>query len=215
MPDAMTIVRSGAARRKPVAIRSVPAENERMTDIEIRPYRPSDEDQWLRCRVLCFLYTPYYDDVKAAKTEFDRPSVELVAVSSGAVVGLLDAELFGEDATIDTVAVHPDHQGHGIGTALLDALLVPLREAGVRTLDAWTRDQPGPLGWYRARGFTEQDHYVHVHAEGPEAARAARPLLGAHVGRVFLHADLADEEKLREEFRRVYVCRRFVRPVNF
>lgn len=55
---------------------------------------------------------------------------------------------------------------------------------------------------------------MHVHADGPEAARAVRPLVGMYVGRAFLHADLADEEKLREEFRRVYVCRRFVRPVD-
>lgn len=185
-----------------------------MTDVEIRPYRPSDEDQWLRCRVLSFLYTPYYDDVKAKKTEFERPCVELVAVSDGIVVGVIDTELFGDDATIDTVAVHPDHQGRGIGTALLDALLGLLREAGVRTLDAWTRDQPGPLGWYRAMGFTEQDHYVHVHAEGPETDRAVAPLVGFRAGRAFLHADLADEEKLREEFERVYVCRRFVRAVD-
>ncbi|GAA1458673.1 GNAT family N-acetyltransferase [Nocardiopsis exhalans] len=185
-----------------------------VTNLEIRPYRPSDEDQWLRCRVLSFLYTPYYDDVKITKTEFERPGVELVAVSDGTVVGVLDAELFGEDATIDTIAVHPDHQGRGIGTALLEALLVPLREAGVRTLDAYTRDQPEVLSWYRAMGFTEQDHYVHVHADGAEAADAAAPLVGFHVGKAFLHADLSDEAKLREKFGRVYVCRRFVRPVN-
>ncbi|GAA1084116.1 GNAT family N-acetyltransferase [Nocardiopsis metallicus] len=185
-----------------------------VTNLEIRPYRPSDEDRWLRCRVLSFLYTPYYDDVKTTKTEFEGPGVELVAVSDGTVVGVLDAELCGEEATIDTIAVHPDHQGRGIGTALLEALLVPLREAGVRTLDAYTRDQPEVLGWYRAMGFTEQDHYVHVHADGAEAAGAAAPLVGFHVGKAFLHADLCEEAELREKFGRVYVCRRFVRPVN-
>ena len=185
-----------------------------VTNVEIRPYRPGDEDQWLRCRALSFLYTPYYDDVKTAKTKVKGPGVELVAVSDGTVLGLADTVLFGEEATIDTIAVHPDHQGRGVGTALLEALLVPLRKAGVRTLDAYTRDQPEVLGWYRAMGFTEQDHYVHVHAEGAEAAEAVRPLVGFHVGKAFLHAELAEEAELREKFERVYVCRRFVRPVN-
>jgi N-acetylglutamate synthase-like GNAT family acetyltransferase len=184
-----------------------------MPSFEIRPYHPSDEDQWLRCRVLSFLYTPYFDDVKNTKTKFERPAVELVAISDGTVVGLADTELFGEDATIDTIAVHPDHQDRGIGTALLKALLPPLREAGIRTLDAYTRDQPEVLGWYRAMGFTDQDHYLHIHTDGPETAEAVSSLVGFSAGKAFLHADLADEAKLREKFNRVYVCRRFVRPL--
>jgi ribosomal protein S18 acetylase RimI-like enzyme len=185
-----------------------------MTTLEIRPYHPSDEDQWLRCRALSFLYTPYYDDVKTAKTEFERPCVELVAVSGGTVVGLVDAELFGDAATIDTIAVHPDHQRQEVGRWLFETLLIRLRAEGARTLDAWTRDQPETLSWYRAMGFTEQDHYLHVHADGAEAAEAVSPLVGSSVGKAFLHADLAEEARLRERFDRVYVCRRFVRPVD-
>src|SRR5690606_17814621 len=28
---------------------------------------------------------------------------------------------------------------------------------------AWTRDDEPALAWYRGRGFTESDHYLHVH----------------------------------------------------
>ncbi|WP_017585001.1 hypothetical protein [Nocardiopsis ganjiahuensis] len=61
---------------------------------------------------------------------------------------------------------------------------------------------------------SDEDHYVHVHADDAEADRAARPLVGFGVGRTFVHADLADEGRLREQFKRVYVCRRFVRPAD-
>lgn len=84
---------------------------------EIRDYRPADEQAWLRCRVLSFLSTAYFDDVMTAK---QSPAVgaELVAVKDGVVVGILDFSMDGMLATIDTVGVHPDHQRQGIGTQL-------------------------------------------------------------------------------------------------
>jgi hypothetical protein len=36
------------------------------------------------------------------------------------------------------------------------------QKLGMVTLDAWTRDLPGTLRWYRAMGFIESDHYLHV-----------------------------------------------------
>ncbi|GGT05026.1 hypothetical protein GCM10010156_73420 [Planobispora rosea] len=35
---------------------------------------------------------------------------------------------------------------------------------GALTLDAWTRDDPGTLRWYRTNGFAESEHYLHVYA---------------------------------------------------
>ena len=60
--------------------------------IVVRPYEPSDEEGWVRCRVLSFLKTPYFDNVEREKERYVRPAIELVAVSDGHVVGLLDVE---------------------------------------------------------------------------------------------------------------------------
>ncbi|WP_017581831.1 GNAT family N-acetyltransferase [Nocardiopsis valliformis] len=185
-----------------------------VTNLEIRPYRPSDEDQWLRCRVLSFLYTSYFDNAETAKPRFDRPSAELVAVYQGTLVGLVDAQLEEGTAMIDTIAVHPDHQGRGVGRRLLEALLDRLRADGFDTVEAWTRDDEATVAWYRAMGFTDQDHHLHVYAVGTEAGKAVSPRMGRGVRRVFFHADISDEERMRAEFGRVHVCRRFVRPVN-
>ncbi len=177
----------------------------------VRDYEPADEESWLRCRVLSFLHTSYYDDVQTAKPGYDAVAVELVAVTGGLVTGVLDAAVRDRLATIETIAVHPDHQSQGIATGLLETVLPRLRDLGATEVDAWTRDDPPALRWYAARGFTETEHYVHVHTRGEETARAVRPGPGFTVAGAFLHADAASEQQLRDTFSRVYRCRRFHR----
>ncbi len=180
----------------------------------VRAYEPGDEESWLRCRVLSFLHTCYFDDVLVAKPRYDHPSVELVAVADGTVVGLLDAAVRDRLATIESIAVYPDHQSQGIATALLDHALPRLRALGAVDLDAWTREDQPALRWYAARGFTETEHYVHVHAAGRrEIAEAISPVRGFAVVEAFLHATADVEQDLRGRFARVYRCRRMHRLV--
>lgn len=181
----------------------------------VREYASADESSWLRCRVLAFMDTAYFDDVLRGKPQLSAPGFALVAIEEdGAVTGILDVSVEGDLATIDTVAVHPDHQGQGIGRALLAEARGRVRALGVSTLDAWTRDDRPTLRWYRARGFAESEHYLHVYAnyytEAGEPDRAIgerRP--GLRPIEVFLHAHLRDEQSMREQFGRVHVCRRF------
>ncbi|MER5970534.1 GNAT family N-acetyltransferase [Streptomyces sp. NPDC002055] len=181
----------------------------------IRAYAPADERSWLRCRVLAFLSTAYYDDVDRAKPAVPAPGLELVAVDrAGTVVGIMDVLVADALATIDTVAVHPDHQRCGIANALLRETRTRARDAGVTTLDAWTRDDPDTLRWYRAMGFEESDHYLHVYAHAYTAAdepgrAVVTPRSDLRLMAAFLHAKLSDEVRLRREFSRVHVCRRF------
>ncbi|MFJ1910383.1 GNAT family N-acetyltransferase [Streptomyces sp. NPDC088147] len=181
----------------------------------IRDYTRADEGSWLRCRVLSFLNTAYYDDVDRTKPAIPVPGLELVAVDrTDTVVGIMDTMVVGALATIDTIAVHPDHQHRGLGRALLRRTRSRIRGTAVTTLDAWTRDDPDTLRWYRAMGFEESDHYLHVFAHaytaGDEPDRAIlKPRPGLRLRAAFLHAKLTDEAQLRGEFSRVHVCRRF------
>lgn len=190
---------------------------------DVREYRDTDADSWLRCRLLSFFYTNYYDDIVTARSEYEHPSIRSVAVESGDadsdgdVVGLMDTTFDGTNATIEVLAVHPDHARRGIGTALLHRCLADPRftDAGVETLDAWTREDEPANKWYLANGFVEEFSYLHVHVdvtddttgfESPDGL--TKPL------RALVHASRDREAELRQRFGRVYVCRRYVRTIR-
>lgn len=204
-------------------------------DFSIRGYTDLDEPSWLRCRALSFLGSSYYDDVKTVRTSFDDEAIRLVAVQprpegmttpgDEEVVGVLDVELWEEDgapvATIDTIAVHPDHQRAGIAGALLDQALDTLRDNQVRWLDAYTREDPEACAWYAAHGFVVDQTYLHVYKGGDENAEDATgdegftaPFgLGAPV-KGFFHGPDEDPEVWRARFARVHQCRRYVRQLD-
>lgn len=188
-----------------------------MASFTIRAYDSRDAAGWLRCRLLSFFSTQYYDDVVVVRPGYSGPAVELVAVAAGGhdVVGLMDVELDGASATIEVIAVHPDHARRGVATALLDHALPQLRAAGVTTLDAWTREDEPANRWYRSRGFQERYRYLHVHKEWDDdpAGFTAPPGLSAPI-RVFSHAPLERKAELAGRYRRIYECRQYVRDVG-
>ena len=128
----------------------------------------------------------------------------------------LDVTVDGEEATLENVAVHPDHQCAGIGTTLLSEAVRRCSDLGVRTLTAWTREDPATLRWYRSRGFEETFRYLHVYASHyrEDLPAGLAPLVlertGADLVGLFLHAPIEREAELRAAHRRVYVDRSFV-----
>lgn len=173
---------------------------------ELRRYQGEDEAAWLRCRVLSFLDSDYYDDVKTRKTVLAPGSVELVATADGEVVALLDVEVNGDAATIDSVACHPDHRRSGLAAQLLAQALASAELSSVRTVDAWTRENASAHAWYEHCGFTERFRYLHVYASGDDLPS----FLGLPVVQAFLHAPIEQEADLRARHTRVYTCRQYV-----
>lgn len=183
--------------------------------MQIRDYRPEDERSWVHCRALSFLDTCYYDDVWPTRRHEDD-AVELVAVDpDGRVVGILDLS-FAPDgaalrATIDTVAIHPAHRRRGLAGALLERGLDAVRRRGAVSLDAWTREDVPAMTWYAAHGFTERFRYLHVHAQWDDDLSALTSTDDSRIVGAFLHAGIEHEANLRARYRRVYVCRQFLR----
>ena len=60
--------------------------------VTVRPYEPGDEVGWVRCRVLAFLGSAFWDAVEREKERYEHAAIELVADDDGAIVGLLDVE---------------------------------------------------------------------------------------------------------------------------
>lgn len=195
----------------------------------IRDYRPDDEASWLRCRALSFLTSAYFDDVQSARTTFEGDSIQLVATvakpaqvrtpGTEQVVGILDVELWQDDvgtelATIDTIAVHPDHQRAGIADDLLSRALDRLAATGSTTLDAWTREDEAATAWYVRHGFRIGTEYLHVHTDHDETAGFTSPEPLSRPVKAFCHARFADEAAVRQTYARVHRCRQFTRPVH-
>ncbi len=69
----------------------------------------------------------------------------LVAEVDGVVAGFLVYTLKREEKTgeVDLLAVHPDYQNHGVGTALNNAALQQIRESGMKLAIVETGGDPG------------------------------------------------------------------------
>ena len=85
----------------------------------------------------------------------------LVAERDGAVVGYAYATQFRDREAYrftaeDSIYVHPDHMGQGIGGTLLDALIERCRAFGFRTIIAVIGGaEPGSIALHARRGFRE------------------------------------------------------------
>ncbi len=150
----------------------------------IRDFRAADAEQWLRCRLLAFFDSAYYDDVTREKPVYENPSLELVVVeeadSEERIVGPLDLEQElepgtlcsarpGKRAMVWSIAVLPEFRRQNLATRMLQRATTWAQENGITHLEAWTRDDPWVRTWYESRGFVDFQSYWHVFMDHPQA----------------------------------------------
>jgi len=189
--------------------------------MEIRLYDPiKDEVGWIRCRVLSFLDTAYYDNVLNKKEEYQNPAIELVAIYNNQVVGLLDIEYEKEAKTVCAkgnglggmiwhVATHPDYQRLGIGTRLLKKAEEIAKKVGLNYLEAWTRDDEWVNQWYKKNGFDKIHSYLHVYLEGDNEVEKVMRInnqSGLQVIQAFAHYSGSKQEHIKSTFNRIHEC---------
>jgi ribosomal protein S18 acetylase RimI-like enzyme len=200
-------------------------------EIRVRAYSSSDEAAWLRCRVIAFLDSAYYDDVRRYKETYTNPAIEVVAEVQGKLVGLLDVEYELESGSITFhgarakptcrgsvmhhLAVHPDFRRQRIASRLLEYALTELRQNGVRFLEAWTRDHEAACRWYERHGFRSVHTYLHVYASGTEAmALSGGEWSGFSPISVFAHYDGDQVDLVRSQFSRTHESRLYRRDIS-
>jgi ribosomal protein S18 acetylase RimI-like enzyme len=81
-----------------------------------------------------------------------------VAESNGEIVGLIVVGRDEEGFFIDNVAIHPDHQGRGIGRVLLEHAEAAARQAGFDSIYLYTHERMVEnLALYGRAGYVEYD----------------------------------------------------------
>lgn len=188
-------------------------------DIEIRSYRKEDETGWIRCRVLSFLDTAYYDNVLREKEKYENPTIELVAVYENQIVGLIDIEYELEERTVCSrgtglggmiwhIAVHPDFRRMKIGNQLLNEGEKLAKERKLNRLEAWTRDNLWVHGWYEKNGFVKVDSYLHVYSDHTDEIKGVMKsnIDQLYPVQTFAHYSGENKEEIRKQFKRVHDC---------
>lgn len=187
--------------------------------MEIRAYRCEDEVGWVRCRVLSFLDTAYYDNVLKEKEKYDNPAIELVAIEDDQVVGLIDIEYEVVERTVCSrgvglggmiwhIAVHPDHRRKGIGSQLLYEAEKIAKEKGLNRLEAWTRDDQWVNNWYKNNRFEHVESYLQVFMDGEDELKEIMmsEISGLYPIQTYAHYVGEDKDTIRKKFKRVHEC---------
>jgi len=123
----------------------------------------ADADALLSSDPLALLLGMLLDQQIAMETAFEGPK----KISDR--IGSLDAPTlagYDPEALVEVFRQTPAvHRFPGSMAARVQSLCAALVENwGGDASALWTRDDPDTLSWYRAMGFAESDHYLHVYA---------------------------------------------------
>lgn len=118
----------------------------------IRPMTYADIPALLPIEARCF---GDHWTVQSFRDELDQAcSSYVVLLLDDAIVGYAGFWLILEEAHVTTVAVHPDHQGQGLGEQLLIALIDAALERGARWMTLEVRvSNIGAQALYKKYGF--------------------------------------------------------------
>ena len=132
-------------------------------DIEpkIRAARSSDAGAMKRCVELAYRHYiprmgkppgPMLDDY----AEVIRQHGAFVVEEQGGIIGILVLIRTGDGMLLDNVAVHPGHQGKGVGRRLLELAEAQTRARGLAHLDLYTNQcMTENIAIYKALGYVE------------------------------------------------------------
>lgn len=145
--------------------------------MEIRAYKEIDKQSWIRCRVLSFMDSSYFDDVQNFREEYENPVLQLVAVEEDQVVGFLDCEY--EESPGDVcyfkgprggviwhLGVLPEYRQHGLATKMWKAAKEMLAVKGIQRVEVWTQDDEAATNWYVKQGFVFKEAYLNAFMKG-------------------------------------------------
>lgn len=199
-----------------------------MEQITIREYTAADETAWVRCRVISFLDSSYWNDVKREKERYPHPCISLVADDGGMIVGLIDAELDSEDLTVRDhgrgavvwhMAVLPEYRRFGVGMALWKEMEKRLMRMGVTHCELWTQEDTAANQFYQHMGLRLQPEHTWLRCYADAKHRTLlvdRDRLGSIYGveELVFGAKPEDRERLRPLCHRIDEVRLYTKELS-
>lgn len=148
-------------------------------NIEIRPYRAEDAQEWLRVHALIMTISHAWNYCIQERPSYKRESTQLVAVADGSIIGLTDVEYdrtpgelcFNKESRGGYVLEFgrlPEHAGRGIGKLLINATAEDAKKKGVRRLEYWSQDRAAQR-YYRRLGMPEIGRHYRFRFRAPKA----------------------------------------------
>ena len=121
--------------------------------MEIREYMNYNADEILRLYTEVG-WTAYTENMSALEQGYQNSLLVLAAYENDELLGII--RVVGDGFTIifiQDILVYPKKQRHGVGTALLKAVLN--RYSAVRQIEVTTDNTPRTVSFYKSRGFSE------------------------------------------------------------
>jgi GNAT superfamily N-acetyltransferase len=137
--------------------------------LEIRPFDPGSEEHAVH-QIVEDAFNEWPTRVPSTfvewrsgvtkRSDFD-PSLLLVAVFRGDVVGVAFGIPYEDEGWVQQLAVRSDHRGRGIAKALLGELFEKFRGRGLPAVGLSTDSRTGALDLYLGLGMVVRDAYSH------------------------------------------------------
>ena len=121
--------------------------------MEIREYMNYNADEILRLYTEVG-WTAYTENMSALEQGYQNSLLVLAAYENDELLGII--RVVGDGFTIifiQDILVYPKKQRHGVGTALLKAVLN--RYSAVRQIELTTDNTPRTVAFYKSLGFSE------------------------------------------------------------
>jgi ribosomal-protein-alanine N-acetyltransferase len=121
----------------------------------LRSYNRADFEAIWQLDQICFAQGIAYTRPALRHFLLAQTAVTIVAEKEGKIAGFLIADVYKHHGHIITIDVHPDHRRGGLGTQLMDAVQMRMRELGVREIALEVAVDNAPaIKFYKRHGYT-------------------------------------------------------------
>ena len=172
-------------------------------EVEIRPYRPEDRDEWMRVHALILSISHAWNYTIQERPLYEGyPSTKLVAVADGRLVGLTDVQYdnspgelcFLKDSRGGYVLEFgrlSEYAGQDLGKRLIDATVQDAGRLGFHRLEYWSQDRKAQR-FYARIGLKEIGRHYRFRIRPPQEVTDC--MMKDYVGVEYMYCACAVEE---------------------